>query len=98
MLYFLRTVIHLEKCIQNMSDTKMFQVSTLQALALGYSKAVLSVGELIRHGNIGLGTFEDVNGEMTVVDSHCCRADKNGKVSEADGRIGVPYVSVINFQ
>ena len=45
---------------------KMFQVSTLQALALGYSRAVITVGELMKHGDIGLGTFEDVNGEMIV--------------------------------
>ena len=31
----------------------MFQVSTLQALALGYSRAVITVGELMKHGDIG---------------------------------------------
>ena len=31
-------------------DNKMFQVSTLQALALGYSRAVLSAGDLLREG------------------------------------------------
>ena len=78
-------------------DTKMFQVSTLQALALGYSRAVIKVGELMRHGDIGLGTFEDVNGEMIVVDGHCYRADENGMVSEADSEIGVPFSSVAFF-
>ncbi len=81
-----------------MSDTKMFQVSTLQALALGYSRAVVSVGDLMRHGNIGLGTFEDVNGEMIAVDGHCYRADENGKVSESDSKTGVPFASVTVFK
>lgn len=49
----------------------MFQVSTLQALALGYSRAVINVWELMYNGDIGLGTFEDVNGEMIVIDGHC---------------------------
>lgn len=80
-----------------MSNNKMFQVSTLQALALGYSRAVVNVSELMRHGNIGLGTFEDVNGEMIVLDGHCYRADENGEVSEADGRTGVPFSSVTIF-
>jgi acetolactate decarboxylase len=35
---------------------KMFRVSTLQALMLGYSKAVISVDELLGHGNTGIGT------------------------------------------
>ena len=41
----------------------MYQVSTLQALILGYSRTVINVGELIQKGDTGLGTFEDVNGE-----------------------------------
>ena len=71
-------------------NSKMFQVSTLQALALGYSRAVINVAELMRHGDIGLGTFEYVNGEMIVIDGHCYRADENGDVTEADSEIGVP--------
>ena len=78
-------------------DAKMFQVSTLQALALGYSRAVIDVDELMRHGDIGLGTFEDVNGEMIVVDGHCYRADETGAVHEADGKTGIPFSSVTFF-
>ena len=81
-----------------MSDTKMFQVSTLQALALGYSRAVVNVGEIMRHGDIGLGTFEDVNGEMIVLDGHCYRADEKGNVSKADDETGVPFSSVTIFK
>ena len=43
-----------------MNSMKMYQVSTLQALMLGYSRAVIPVSELLNHGNIGLGTFKDV--------------------------------------
>ncbi|MBR1751159.1 MAG: acetolactate decarboxylase [Ruminococcus sp.] len=79
-------------------DKKMFQVSTLQALALGYSRAVIKVGELMQHGDIGLGTFEDVDGEMIVVDGHCYRANEKGEVTEADCGIGVPFSSVTLFK
>ena len=79
-------------------DKKMFQVSTLQALALGYSREIIKVGELMQHGDIGLGTFEDVDGEMIVVDGHCYRADEKGDVTEADGNIGVPFSSVTIFR
>ena len=81
-----------------MSDNKMFQISTLQALALGYSRAVVNVGDMMRHGDIGLGTFEDVNGEMIVLDGHCYRADEKGNVSEADDKTGVPFSSVTIFK
>ncbi len=77
--------------------TKMYQVSTLQALALGYSKSVITVEELLQHGDTGLGTFEDVNGEMIVLDGHCYRADENGDVVEAEPSTGVPFSSVAKF-
>ena len=75
-------------------DNKMYQVSTLQALALGYSRAVITVGELIREGDTGLGTFEDVNGEMIVMDGHCYRADRDGNVTVVDPGTGVPFAAV----
>ena len=68
-----------------MSDLKMYQVSTLQALMLGYSRSVITVGELIKHGNTGLGTFEDVDGEMIVTDGVCYRATETGEVVKAGG-------------
>ena len=75
-------------------NTKIFQVSTLQALALGYSRAVLTVGELMKHGETGLGTFEDVNGEMIVIDGKCYRALEDGTVRQAEDNMGVPFSTV----
>ena len=76
------------------SENKMYQVSTLQALALGYSRAVINVGELLHEGNTGLGTFEDVNGEMILMDGHCYRADQEGHITEVALDIGVPFAAV----
>lgn len=73
---------------------KIFQISTLQALALGYSRSVVSVRELLKHGDIGLGTFEDVNGEMIVADGECWRATEDGTVWKAEPDMGVPFASV----
>lgn len=75
-------------------QNKMYQVSTLQALALGYSRAVINAGELLQEGDTGLGTFEDVNGEMIVMDGHCFRADQDGNVTEVSSKTGVPFAAV----
>ncbi len=77
---------------------KFYQVSTLQALALGFSKSVITVEELIRHGDMGLGTFEDVDGEMIILDGNCYRAKNNGEVVVAENNRGVPFASVCRFQ
>lgn len=75
-------------------DERMFQVSTLQSLALGYTRAVMTVGELMQHGETGLGTFEDVNGEMIVIDGKCYRAMDDGRITEGGDERGVPFASV----
>jgi len=77
-----------------MDYLKMFQVATLQSLALGYTKSVITVEELLRHGDIGLGTFEGVDGEMIVVGGHCYQATANGLVVEAPMEKGVPFCAV----
>lgn len=75
-------------------ENKMYQVSTLQALALGYSRAVITAGELIKEGDTGLGTFEDVNGEMIVLDGQCYRADQKGNITVVDPGTGIPFGAV----
>ena len=75
-------------------ENMMYQVSTLQALALGYSRAVITVDMLLQEGDTGLGTFEDVNGEMIVMDGNCYRADQNGNVSVVAPETGVPFAAV----
>ncbi len=75
-------------------QNKMYQVSTLQALALGYSRAVITAEELLQEGDTGLGTFEDVNGEMIVMDGNCYRADHKGNVSVVPPETGVPFAAV----
>ena len=77
---------------------KMYQVSTLQALLLGYSRAVVSVAELLRHGDIGIGTFTGVDGEMIVLDGSCYRATENGDVVAAESDRGVPFSTVCTMK
>ncbi len=80
------------------SNMKMYQVSTLQALMLGYSRAVIPVSELLEHGDIGLGTFTDVDGEMIVLDGSCYRALENGDVLVAEPERGVPFSAVCTMK
>ena len=75
----------------------LYQISTLQALSMGYSRAVISVEAFLQHGNIGLGTFEDVNGEMILLDGQCFRASENGAVVRAEPDRGAPSRSQLFF-
>jgi len=81
-----------------MTNMIMFQVSTLQALMLGYSRKVITVAELLKHGNTGLGTFTGVDGEMIVLDGTCYRAKEKGDVVLAEPERGVPFATVCSMQ
>lgn len=80
-----------------MGKGKMYQVATLQSLMTGYTRAVITVDELLQHGDTGLGTFEDVNGEMIVTGGHCYKAMEDGSVIEASPDEGVPFASVASL-
>ena len=72
---------------------KMFQVSTLHALVAGYTRSVITVQELESRGDIGLGTFEGVDGEMILLDGTCYRARQDGTVVRPAPDAGVPFAS-----
>lgn len=74
-----------------MKSNKIYQVSTLQALALGYTRPVVTVQELLAQGDTGLGTFENVDGEMILLDGVCYQAKLDGSVVNAEGSTGVPF-------
>ncbi|MBQ3328480.1 MAG: acetolactate decarboxylase [Eggerthellaceae bacterium] len=79
-------------------DNKMFQVSTLHALVAGYTRSVITVQELESRGNVGLGTFEGVDGEMILLDGVCYRARQDGTVVRPAPDTGVPFASAASVE
>ncbi|MBR3148870.1 MAG: acetolactate decarboxylase [Eubacterium sp.] len=74
-----------------MKSNGIYQVSTLQALALGYTRPVATVEELLEHGDTGLGTFENVDGEMIILDGVCYQATTDGSIIRTEDKAGVPF-------
>lgn len=75
----------------------LFQVSTSAALVEGLYQGVVTVGELKRHGDLGLGTFADLDGEMVAVDGRFWRVPAAGAVREATDSDLVPFAIVTTF-
>jgi acetolactate decarboxylase len=75
----------------------VFQVSTSGALVAGVYDREVSVRNILEHGDFGLGTFADLDGEMVVVDSHVYQVKGSGEVLEASGDAGAPFAVVTRF-
>ena len=75
----------------------IFQVSTSGAIVQGLYQGCVSVADLRRHGDVGLGTFEDLDGEMILIDGRCYQARSDGTVVEAGDAELTPFASVVNF-
>lgn len=48
----------------------LYQVSTATALVQGIYRGAVRIATLRKHGDLGLGTFEGLDGEMVIVDGH----------------------------
>lgn len=75
----------------------MFQVSTSGALIEGLYQGAMTVGDLRRHGDTGLGTFEELDGEMILVDGHCYQARGDRSVTEVADSTLTPFATVVAF-
>jgi len=75
----------------------LYQVSTAGALVEGVYQGAVSVGVVREHGDFGLGTFEDLDGEMVVLDGHVFRVSADGEVHEVPDDATTPFAVVTRF-
>ena len=61
------------------------QVALLQSLAQGYLGGTVTVKQLRKGGDTGIGTFKGLNGEMIVLDGTVYQALGDGRVVVANG-------------
>jgi acetolactate decarboxylase len=75
----------------------LFQVSTSAALVEGVYQGAVRVSRLLSHGDFGLGTFVDLDGEMVVLDGVCYQVSATGAIAPVDGDQLIPYAVVTRF-
>jgi len=74
------------------------QVSTIDALLDGVYDGSVTCGELKQYGNLGLGTFNKIDGEMIVLDGMIYKASVDGKVYKARDSWKTPFAAVTFFK
>lgn len=75
----------------------LFQVSTSGALVQGIYKRAVSSRFLLNYGDFGLGTFENLDGEMVVLDGAIYQVRSDGKVLNVVNDVGTPFAVVTHF-
>lgn len=75
----------------------LFSVSTSSALVEGLYQGAMRVSQLLSHGDFGIGTFIDLDGEMVVLDGNCYQVSSSGAVTAVTGDQLIPYAVVTRF-
>jgi len=79
------------------SHHTLYQVSTATALVEGIYQGAVRVGTLREHGDLGLGTFEHLDGEMVIVDGHFFHVRSDGSVRACDDDELSPFAVITRF-
>lgn len=75
----------------------LYQVSMATALVEGVYEGAVRVGTLRQHGNLGLGTFEDLDGEMVIVDGDFFQVRSDGSVRKVGDQALSPFAAITDF-
>ncbi len=78
-------------------DDEVYQFSTIGALLEGVYDGDVTVAEILRHGDFGLGTFNHLDGEMVILDGVCYRLRADGSASRAAPTDRSPFAAVTRF-
>jgi acetolactate decarboxylase len=75
----------------------IFQISTSGALVEGIYEKAVSSSLLLNYGDFGIGTFDNLDGEMVVLDSAIYQVRSDGTVTRIQDDTGTPFAVVVRF-
>ena len=97
-LFFLFLFFNCTSVFSAKQEPKIFQVSTINAILDGVFEGDMTYRELMKHGDFGLGTFNDINGEMVALDGRYYQYLPNGRLKAVDPSDKVPFARVTFFK
>ena len=75
----------------------LYVSSPVNALVQGILREDKTLQQVLEHGNFGLGTFNDLDGEMVLVDGIFYQLRSDGSTLIPNLNIGTPYACVTHF-
>jgi acetolactate decarboxylase len=77
---------------------ELYQSSTMGALLDGVYDGDVTTGEILSHGDFGLGTFNHLDGEMVILDGVCYHLRADGSATVAADTELTPFAAVTRFR
>ena len=74
------------------------QFSTMDALLAGSYDGHMTCRAMARNGDLGIGTFDRLDGEMVLLDDRLYQVRSDGKVYAPSPDETTPFASVVNFR
>jgi acetolactate decarboxylase len=74
-----------------------FQVGTLDSLMKGRFDGDISIGEVLKHGNLGIGTIQHLGGELIIVDGEAFVGRADGSLDSVAHQTKTPFAVVCQF-
>ena len=78
--------------------TELFQHSTIGALMSGLFEGTLPLKNLLKKGNMGIGTLHGLDGELVIIDSIPYQVTVDGAVNQLSGEEKTPYAAVVDYK
>ena len=79
---------------QKYEKNTLFQHGTIQMLVEGLLEGTLPLSELLKHGNIGIGTGDGVDGKLVILDGVGYKIDASGPAVKLPDDFKVTYADV----
>lgn len=83
-------------CLQQ--TDRITQTSTIDALLAGAYDGQMKCSQLLSCGDFGIGTFDKLDGEMTVLNGKIYQIKSDGKVYRPAADIKTPFATVCKFR
>ena len=79
------------------TNSTVYLSSPVNALVHGLYEENVHFSDVKKHGDFGLGTFDDLDGEMVMLDGHIYQIGSDGHVSEVHEDNHTPFATVTFF-
>jgi acetolactate decarboxylase len=74
------------------------QIGAIDALLAGAYDGQVACGTLMRQGDLGIGTFDRLDGEMILLDGHLYQVRADGRVQVPPASLTTPFAVVVRFR